>query len=64
VNLLARGTDPDPSIGQQKSIEKRCVLLLLSDFFFVMNDVNVPSANQRYGSADPDPYQYVTDPEH
>jgi hypothetical protein len=53
------------------------ILGVLYDFLSLKNDVNVVSksnkqknpggagsVSQRYGSADPDPYQNVTDPQH
>jgi hypothetical protein len=52
---LVRGTDPDPSIIKQEA-------RLLFDFLSQI--AGSGSISQRHGSADPDPYQNVIDPQH
>ncbi len=75
---LVQGSDPapDPFIIKQKleeNLDSYCLARgkKLRHFFAILkvtdenNRIRIPgSLSQRYGSADPDPYQNVMDPQH
>ncbi len=65
-------TDSDPSINPQKSKKNVDFYYFLLHFNFLIfvgilsatDEAGAGSVSQWYGSADPDPYQNFTDPQH
>ncbi len=66
MKLLSLKNDVNAPLknNKQKNYEKKIVLFLLASWMSMTKIAGPGSISPRHGSADPDPYKNVTDPQH